>query len=65
MVLSFDATGLPRIRGKQAPFGGWERMGVNPKVEAKPMVEKGQQVKKCHGVMAWPAPLARTGRRYG
>lgn len=49
MVLSFDATGLPRIRGKQAPFGGWERMGVNPKVEAKPMVEKGQQAKKCHG----------------
>lgn len=24
-------------------------MGVNPKVEAKPMVEKGQQAKKCHG----------------
>ena len=49
MVLSFDATGLHRIRGKQAPFGGWERMGVNPKVEAKPMVEKGQQAQKCHG----------------
>ena len=41
MIARFDATGLPRVHGKQAPFGG-------PEVKVKQVVGKGIQAKKRH-----------------
>ena len=35
-----DVTGLPRIRGKQAPFGGWERLRPAAAVASKEDVEQ-------------------------
>ena len=51
----FDVTGFPRVRGKQVPFGGWERLSRSIDTEVKPGVkqQEGEDeerwVRKCQG----------------
>ena len=57
----FDVTGLPRIRGKQEPFGGWEQMDVKPK-EKQVAPTKGKGTKTCPGRSGQPCSFGKNGQ---
>ena len=68
VALPFDATGLPRIRGKQAPFGGWERLSPAAGVELKQGVEQQDSgrserwIKKCQGRDGQACSFGKNGK---
>ena len=57
----FDVTGLPRIRGKQEPFGGWGQMDVKPK-EKQVAPTKGKCTKTCPGRSGQPCSFGKNGQ---
>lgn len=63
-----DVTGLPRIRGKQAPFGGWEKLGKAAAVQEKQEMEQQDRgrterwSKKCHGRDGQACTFGKNGK---
>ena len=43
----FNVTGFPRVRGKQVPFGGWERLSRAIETEVKPRMEQEDSGQAC------------------
>lgn len=63
-----DVTGLPRIRGKQAPFGGWEKLERAAAVQEKQEMEQQDRgrterwSKKCHGRDGQACTFGKNGK---
>ena len=60
-VAPFDVTGLPRVHGKQEPFGGWEHMAFIP-TENQVAPSKGKGTKKCPGRSGQACSFGKNGQ---
>ena len=67
-VAPFDVTGLPRIRGKQKPCGGWERLSRAIETEVKPGAKqqdsghKERRLWKCQGRDGQACTFGKNGK---